>query len=159
MRRAAFGELRSPVFHGNASVASRDSPQHHEREVEVAERPDIREVVERLRAAATDARESMRAQAAFGEPVTHNGLTVLPAASVRGGFGGGGGAGGGPGGEAGDGEGSGMGMGYGLTSRPIGAYVISDDDVQWKPAIDPTRMFLAGCLVMVALFFFVWLGR
>jgi uncharacterized spore protein YtfJ len=133
------------------------------------ERPDIREVVERLRAAASEARTSMRAQAAFGEPVTHNGLTILPAASVRGGFGGGGGGGAaargrgrGTAGEnaeaGGDGEGSGLGMGFGVASRPVGAYVISDDRVRWKPAIDPTRMFIVGCLVAVAYFFFAWLS-
>ncbi|MDH3226327.1 MAG: spore germination protein GerW family protein [Thermoleophilia bacterium] len=133
------------------------------------ERPDIREVVERLRTTASDVRASMRAQAAFAEPVTQNGLTILPAASVRGGFGGGGGGGaaargrGKRGADAsgdagGDGEGTGMGMGFGVNARPVGAYVISDDKVHWKPAIDPTRMFIAGCLVAVAYFFFAWLS-
>jgi uncharacterized spore protein YtfJ len=112
------------------------------------ERPDIREFV--------------------GEPVVRNGLTVLPAASVRGGFGGGGGGGAaarGKGkkgvsgnGDAPEGEGTGMGMGFGINSRPVGAYLITDDDVRWKPAIDPTRMFIAGCLVAVAYFFFAWLS-
>ena len=104
---------------------------------------DIQRTLDRIRTAATDARESMRAQTAYAEPVTKNGVTVVPAARLRGGFGGGGG-----GGEGDEGEGSGMGMGYGLTSRPIGAFVIRDDEVSWRPAVDVNFMFAMGCAVL-----------
>jgi uncharacterized spore protein YtfJ len=108
--------------------------------------------MDRLRSTASDVRQSMHAQTVFGEPVTHNGITVLPAARTRGGFGGGGG-----GGEGEEGEGSGMGMGYGVSSRPIGAFVISDDQVTWKPSIDVNLMFMMGCAVAALYFFFAWL--
>lgn len=101
--------------------------------------------VERILGAAADARQAMRAQTAFAEPVVQNGLTIVPAARTRGGFGGGGGEG-----EAG--QGSGSGMGYGMSARPIGAFVISDEEVTWKPAIDLNLAFiLAGAVAALVI--------
>jgi uncharacterized spore protein YtfJ len=116
--------------------------------------PDVRETMERLGRIADDARRSMRAQAVFGEPVTHDGVTVVPAASTRGGFGGGGGEGG----QEGEGEGAGAGMGFGVSTRPVGAFVITEGQVRWRPAPDVTRMFVMLCMVAIAYFLFGWLS-
>jgi uncharacterized spore protein YtfJ len=71
----------------------------------------------------------------FGEPHEQDGVTVIPAATVRGGGGGGG-----------DNEDNGGG-GFGLKARPAGAYVIKDGDVRWKPAVDPNRIVLGWQIV------------
>jgi uncharacterized spore protein YtfJ len=85
----------------------------------------------------TGARDAMRASVVFGEPVERDGLTVIPAAKVRGG--GGGGA---------DAENNGGG-GFGVTARPAGAYVIRDGRVEWQPAIDVNRIVLGSQLVAI----------
>jgi len=108
------------------------------------------EPIDRIHRAAADARQAMRAQTAYGEPVTKNGVTVVPAARTRGGFGGGGGEGDG-------GKGSGSGIGYGMSSRPVGAFVITDDEVSWKPAVDVNFIFALGCAVAALYFLFAWL--
>jgi uncharacterized spore protein YtfJ len=92
----------------------------------------VMDVVER-------SRETLTVKRVFGEPIERDGLTVLPAASVRGGGGGGGG---------GDNEGGqGGGTGFGLSARPVGAYVIRDGEVTWRPAIDLTKVILGGQVV------------
>ncbi|MDX1450421.1 MAG: sporulation protein, partial [Acidimicrobiia bacterium] len=60
------------------------------------------------------------------------------------------GGGGGGQGEAADGGDTGSGMGFGMTARPVGAYRIRDDDVEWVPAQDQTRV-LIGAQVMVVI--------
>lgn len=86
------------------------------------------------------ARDAMTVRRVFGDPIEKNGVTVIPAASVRGGGGGGGGQG--PGGE-----GEGSGGGFGLTARPVGAYVIRGETVEWQPAFDLVRLGMAGMVV------------
>src|SRR3954471_22646797 len=81
------------------------------------------------------AREAMSVRRVFGEAYEENGVTVIPAATVRGGGGGGG-----------DNEDNGGG-GFGLMAKPAGAYVIKDGDVRWKPAVDPNRIVLGWQLV------------
>jgi uncharacterized spore protein YtfJ len=98
--------------------------------------PDIDEILR-------GAREALSAEKVFGEPIEEDGVTVIPAASVRGGGGGGG-----------DTEGNG-GSGFGLTATPVGAYVIKDGEVSWKPAVNPNRMIL-GWQIVTALGFFAW---
>ena len=81
------------------------------------------------------ARVAMSVRRVFGEAYEENGVTVIPVASVRGG--GGGGA---------DNENNGGG-GFGLHARPVGAYVISDGDVHWRPSVDPNRIVLGWQIV------------
>ena len=90
----------------------------------------------------TGARDAISVGRVFGEPFEKNGVTILPAASVRGGGGGGSG-------ESPQGEGKGTGGGFGVTARPVGAYVIRGDEVRWEPAVDVTRMALMGQAVAV----------
>ena len=87
------------------------------------------------------ARDVITVKRLFGEPYERDGLTVIPAAAVAGGFGGGAGKDD----KGQDGEGGGFGMG----GRPVGAYVINGGEVTWKPVYDPTRIGAVVGLVAV----------
>lgn len=88
---------------------------------------------------------------AFGEPVTHNGVTVIPVARVSGAGGGGGGSGpsggSGPGGEGA--YGSGTGGGIALAAKPVGVFVLKNDMVRWRPTVDVNKVILGGQVVAV----------
>jgi len=86
----------------------------------------------------------------FGPPISHNGMIVLPVATVRGGGGGGGGTG--PAGENQEAEAApgGAGGGFGLVARPLGVFVIKEGEVGWRPAIDVNKVIIGGQLVAVA---------
>ena len=101
---------------------------------------------------ARQAIESIQGKRVYAEPYERNGVTVIPAATVRGGGGGGGGGGEGPDGK---GHGSGGGGGFGLVARPTGAWVITGDEVAWKPALDLNRAILGGQLVTIAMLLIV----
>jgi uncharacterized spore protein YtfJ len=88
------------------------------------------------------ARTAISAQLVFGEPIQQNGVIVVPAAAVRGG----GGGGGGPDQRGGEGGGG----GFGLIARPVGAFVIRGDQVEWRPAVDTTRL-ISGAAVVASL--------
>jgi uncharacterized spore protein YtfJ len=82
-------------------------------------------------------------QAVFGEPVRHDGRTVIPVARVRWGFGGGGGiADGSPNGPA-----SGSGGGGGVAADPIGYLEIGPDGVAFRPIREPypSPFFVLAC--------------
>lgn len=87
----------------------------------------------------SSARDVVSVKRVYGDPYEKNGLTVIPAATVRGG--GGGGMGDGEGGE------SGGGGGFGLMARPSGAWIVENGDVTWKPAIDVNRIVLGGQII------------
>jgi uncharacterized spore protein YtfJ len=89
----------------------------------------------------TKVRDAMTVRTAIGEPVIQDGVVVLPAAKIRGG------AGGGIGSE--DAENGGAGGGFGMTSTPVGAFVIKDGKVSWRPAVDVNRVVLGGQLVAI----------
>jgi uncharacterized spore protein YtfJ len=97
---------------------------------------DIREVL-------AQARSSMSAKRVYTKPYKQDGVMVIPAARVSGGAGGG--AGEGP-----DGAGEGSGAGFGLIARPVGAYVIRDGQVRWKPAIDLVQLGVVALLMLLA---------
>jgi uncharacterized spore protein YtfJ len=90
----------------------------------------------------SEARDAITVRKVFGEPIERDGVTVVPAAAVRGGGGGGGGSG--PDDDEGRPTGSGSGAGFGVAARPAGAFVIRGDDVQWRPAMDVQKLALAG---------------
>jgi uncharacterized spore protein YtfJ len=94
--------------------------------------PDVNELLR-------GAQDAIAVKRVYGEPVEREGVSVIPAAAVRGGGGGGG-----------DNENNGGG-GFGVMARPVGAYVIGPDgEVRWKPAIDVQRM-VAGWQVVSAI--------
>lgn len=72
-------------------------------------------------------------QAVFGDPVKQDGLTVIPVARVRWGFGGGGGRSDGPA----SGPASGSGGGGGVAADPIGYLEISPDGAAFRPIREP----------------------
>jgi uncharacterized spore protein YtfJ len=88
------------------------------------------------------ARDTLTVQRVFGEPYEKDGITLIPAAAVRGG----GGAGEGNGG---DGASTGLGGGFGMTARPVGAYEIKDGEVSWVAAADTTRVIILSELVLI----------
>jgi uncharacterized spore protein YtfJ len=78
----------------------------------------------------------------FGEPYQRDGVTVIPAAAVTGGLGAGAGT---------DENGrNGEGGGYGLSGRPVGAFVIKNGDVTWKPTFDSARILTTAAVVVIA---------
>jgi len=87
-------------------------------------------------------RDTISVKRVYGDPYEKDGLTVIPAATVRGGAGGGVGEHGG--------EETGKGGGLGLQARPSGAWIIEEGAVTWKPAIDVNRIVLGGQLVALA---------
>ena len=99
--------------------------------------PDIDELLR-------GAQDAIAAKRVYGEPVERDGVTVIPAAAVRGGGGGGG-----------DDTNNGGG-GFGLMARPVGAYVITGEKVEWKPAIDVQRLMVGWQVVAGLAVFAVW---
>jgi len=83
------------------------------------------------------ARDAMSVRRVYGDPIEQNGTIVVPAAAVSGGGGGGG-----------DNEDNGGG-GFGLHARPVGAYVVKNGEVTWKPAIDPFRLAMVVLAAIV----------
>jgi uncharacterized spore protein YtfJ len=78
------------------------------------------------------AREAMTVKRVYGDPIEREGLTILPAAVVRGGGGGGG-----------DAQNNGGG-GFGLSAHPVGVYVVKGGEVEWEPAVDVNRLSMMG---------------
>jgi uncharacterized spore protein YtfJ len=88
------------------------------------------------------ARDTLTVKRVFGEPYEKDGLTIIPAARILGGAGGGSG-------EDPQGQGRGTGSGFGLTARPVGAFVVREGELRWRPAVDVTRIVLGGQVVAV----------
>lgn len=88
------------------------------------------------------AKDAMTVKRVFGEPYERDGVTLVPVAAVAGGGGGGTG-------EGSDGEGSGS--GFGLSARPVGVYVIKNEQVSWEPALDLNRIVVAAQFAAIVL--------
>lgn len=81
----------------------------------------------------------------FGDPISQDGVIVLPVAKVNGGGGGGHGTG-----PAKDGQRqSGLGGGFGMATRPLGVFVIKGGTVAWRPAVDVNNVILGAQIVAV----------
>ncbi len=113
---------------------------------------DVSETLESVKSGITD---RLTAHTAYGEPVTADGVTVIPVARVMMGFGAGGGVG-----EAkhsGDGEEAapapvGGGGGAGGVVQPLGFIEISAGGARWVPLDPPTsEVVLRGLTIAVAL--------
>ncbi len=103
---------------------------------------DVQQLIE-------SARDALTVRRVFGDPIDQNGMRVIPAARIRGGGGGGGGS-------APDGEGSGSGAGFGMIANPAGAFVVTDHDVTWRPAVNPERITIAAFAFAA---FSIWMLR
>jgi uncharacterized spore protein YtfJ len=97
--------------------------------------------VQEVRQALSDSSNAVSAKRVFGKPYERDGVVVIPAAKVIGGGGGGGG-------EQGDGS-AGAGFGFGLGGQPVGAYVIKNGKVRWKPALDLNAIVLRGQVIAI----------
>jgi uncharacterized spore protein YtfJ len=98
---------------------------------------DVEQLLERVS-------ENVTVRRVFGEPIHHGDILIIPVARVRGGAGGGSGSG------PGD-EGSGSGGGGGFEAVPAGVYVVENDAVAWRPAVDVTRVVAGAQLVAIVL--------
>jgi len=97
-------------------------------------------LAERLRGAAN-------AAAVYGTAVERDGVTVIPVAKVRWGFGGGGGASNTPGGN---GSGSGEGGGGGVLATPMGYIEIRDGNTEFKAINDPMTLFAIPPIIIAS---------
>jgi len=84
------------------------------------------------------------ARTVYTEPVEKDGVTVVPGALVIGGGGFGTG-------HRKDGD-TGEGGGFGVVAVPVGAYVIKDGDVRWRPAIDVSTIIAAAVGTALVIF-------
>ena len=82
----------------------------------------------------SQAREAITVRRVFGDPYEKDGVTIIPAARVRGR----GGVG-----RAKDAE-QGSAGGYRINATPVGAYVIREGKVSWQPAFNLNRVILGG---------------
>jgi uncharacterized spore protein YtfJ len=98
---------------------------------------DVREALEQVR-------ESMGAKRVYGKPVKQAGVTVIPAARISGGAGGGTQNGGKE-------DVSGSGAGFGMRARPVGAFVIEDGTVRWKPAVDLVQLGVLAVVLLIGI--------
>src|SRR2546422_6290994 len=109
---------------------------------------DVQELMSR-------ASDSIGTGRSFGPAYEKDGLLIIPVAWVAGG--GGGGSGEAPRAKGAsetatpDGDAKskgerqiGSGGGFGAVSWPLGVYVVKEGQVRWVPAIDATRLLLAG---------------
>jgi hypothetical protein len=81
--------------------------------------------------------DRLNAKRVYSEPYQQDGVTIITAAALRGG--------GGIREDTPDRERGGM----GLVARPVGAYVIRNGRVVWKPAFDLSRIALRGQLLVL----------
>jgi uncharacterized spore protein YtfJ len=86
-----------------------------------------------------EAKGAMRASEVFGAPYEKDGITIIPAAKIAGGAGGG----------SDQQNPQAGGVGFGVSSRPVGAFVIKGGEVSWKPALDLNRIILMGQVVAI----------
>jgi uncharacterized spore protein YtfJ len=98
-----------------------------------------------LRDLVSSATEAASVKRVYGQPIERDGMTVIPVATVGGGFGGGQGGAAAEAGEGGE-KPTSWGGGGAFSAKPVGVYVIKDGELSWHPAVDTNRTILIGCL-------------
>jgi uncharacterized spore protein YtfJ len=86
-------------------------------------------------------REGVSVREVFADPFEQGGVTLLPAAAVSSIGGGGSGV------DAQSSEGGGG--GFLQFARPVGAYVLTNGTVRWRPAVDLNRLLVTAAIVTV----------
>jgi uncharacterized spore protein YtfJ len=106
---------------------------------------DIYGTIESL---ARNVQDSLSSKTIYGDPITAGGVTVVPVAEVRFGFGGGGGGGAGQPREDGTviGSGGGGGGGGGGAVEPVGFIEITETGSRWVPVEPPQSTQLLKAL-------------
>jgi uncharacterized spore protein YtfJ len=84
-------------------------------------------------------RDAIAVKRVYCDRIERDGMTIVPAATVRGGGGGG------------SGDSKNGGGGFGLHARPVGAFVITGDQVRRHPAVDIGRLATLAAAVLVVL--------
>lgn len=97
----------------------------------------------RLQDMVNEARDAINVRRVFGEAYVHDGVMVIPVASIPAGAGGGSGSDRQRGGQ-------GEGGGFGASGHPVGAYVIHDGRVSWRPAVDVNAAILRASVALTA---------
>src|SRR5690349_10251601 len=92
--------------------------------------------------------DAMTVKRVFGEPITHDGLTLIPVARVRG-------MGGQGSGEGPNSQGKGEGSGFAMTAKAMGTYVVKGETVRFVPAVDVNRMMATLGFVIAAVALFI----
>lgn len=114
----------------------------------------MKEAVQRLFEAISDLRNKADVRAAFGEPVTIEGRTVIPIARIGYAFGLGFGVSEPEAEEVGE-EGMGAGEGGGAFSHPVGVLEVAEGEVRIRPFVDEQKIAVAGVLLVGWLIFWV----
>ncbi|MFW5720207.1 MAG: sporulation protein [Candidatus Dojkabacteria bacterium] len=91
--------------------------------------------------------KSAHVKSVFGEPIEHNGIVIIPVASVKISGGGGGGSGtADPAEEASHEEGNGFGMGFMSGAKPLGYIEVQGENSEFIPIVDKTKLILPALL-------------
>lgn len=106
--------------------------------------------LERIAGLLSQVAGAARVESVYGESREAAGKTIIPVAKVS--YCGGGGGGTGKQGQTGEGlqEGVGGGGGLGVKVEPLGCFVITEQAERWVPAVDVTKLLMAGALVAIA---------
>lgn len=119
---------------------------HTEQETHLSHPGRGSNILERL---ASSISNSVRVTTIFGEPVEKDGVTVIPVARARWGFGGGNG----PAGNYAENQaGEGTGGGAGVMVSPVGYVEVQDGRARFRPIYDPamvTQIIVASGIVAV----------
>lgn len=95
--------------------------------------------MDQVKAVFDGVRDSFTVSRVFGEPISKDGVMIVPATRIAGGGGGGGGSDGRHDRstvDSGPDVAGGLGMGFGGVSKPAGAFVFKDGDVRWVPIVN-----------------------
>ncbi|MDH3292860.1 MAG: spore germination protein GerW family protein [Acidimicrobiia bacterium] len=101
--------------------------------------PNYEELKDAILAESQSARDAISVKRVFGEAYEVDNRLIIPVAAVAGGAGGGTGEG-----NKETESGRGFGSGFGLRARPVGVYEVTPEGVEWKPAVDVTRLAKGG---------------
>lgn len=114
----------------------------------------MKEAVQQLFEAVSDLRNKADVGAAFGEPVTIEGRTVIPIARIGYAFGLGFGVSE-PQGEEASEEDVGAGEGGAAFSHPVGVLEVTEGDVRIRPFVDEQKIAVAGVFLVGWLIFWI----
>ena len=117
-------------------------PEQIERQIAREAGGPVNTFVERI---AEQLRGAAGAAAVYGAPVERDGVTVIPVAKVRWGFGGGSGTGEGPEGQSG-----GAGAGGGVSATPMGYIELRDGAAEFKAIRDPSSLLMVAPVILAS---------
>jgi len=99
-----------------------------------------------LKKFAEQVKASANVEAVFGESRKIGNKTIIPVAQI--GMGGGGGGGGESSEEQEVDKPFGVGGGMGVSAKPLGCIVVTDEDVKWMPTPDVNKAMFVGAFIV-----------